>query len=134
MVHPDSFQIIERVESITEQLEQIPLEKFRTCADARASFLSAIKLAETDFGALVNEIIAAHRDLVNIKPLCPRDHYLDAASDFIFYGVPVRDRFIARFRAVKDIVLDGTHEEIDWFALGNGKDHATYIEEAISKI
>ena len=134
MVHPDSFQIIEKVESITEQLEQIPLEKFRTSADARASFLSAIKLVETHFGALVVEINVAHRDLVVIKPLCIRDHYLDAASDFLFYGVPVRDRFIACFHAIKDIVLDGTHEEIDWFALGNGKDHAAYITEAIGKI
>ena len=134
MVHPDSFQIIEKVESFTEQLEQIQVEKFRTSAAARATFLQAIKLAETHFGDLVNEINVAHRDLKEIKALCLNDHYRDAASDFLFYGVPVRDRFVACFHTIKGIVLDGTHEEIDWFALGDGKDHAAYIEEAIAKI
>ena len=134
MVHPDSFKIIEKLESITEPLEQIPLEKFRTSAAARATFLQAIKLAETPFGDLVAEINKARLELVKIKALCLNDHYLDAASDFIFYGVPVRDRFAACFHTIKDIVLDGTHAEIDWFAMGNAKDHATYIEEALGKI
>ena len=132
MVHPDSFQIIEKMESITEPLEQIPLEKFRTSAAARAAFLQAIKLAETPFAGLVAEINVAHRDLKEITALCANDHYRDAASDFLFYGVPVRDRFVACFHTIKAIVLDGTHEEIDWFAMGNAKDHAAYIEEALA--
>ena len=134
MVHPDSFQVIDRMDTLTEQLEKIPLENFRTSAAARATFLQTIKTSETDFATLVNEINVAHRDLKVIKPLCLRDHYLDAASDFLFYGIPVRDRFVACFDSIKDIVLHETHEDIDWYALGDGKDHAAYIMEAISKI
>jgi hypothetical protein len=134
MVHPDSFQIIEKMESVMETLEQVPLETFRTSAAARAAFLQAIKLAETPFAGLVAEINVAHRDLVNIKPICVNDHYLIDASDFLAKGIPVRDRFVACFHTIKGIVLDGTHEEIDWFAMGNAKDHAAYIEEALGKI
>ena len=133
MVHPDSFKIIEKLESITEPLEQIPLEKFRTSAAARATFLQAIKLAETPFGDLVAEINKARLELVKIKALCLNDHYLDAASDFIFYGVPVRDRFAACFHTIKDIVLDGTHEEIDELTLSYAHGHVEYIEEALGE-
>jgi hypothetical protein len=134
MVHCNSFDILVIVETFTVSLERIPLEEFRTSAAARTTFLKALALAEIHFADLVDEINTCHRDLVEIKALCINDHYLDAASDFIAAGTPLRDRFIACYHAIKDIVLDGTHEEIDEFALDDAKDHVAYVEEAIGQI
>jgi hypothetical protein len=133
MVHSTSLDVLVIVETFTSSLERIPLEHFCTSAAARATFLKALALAEIHFADLVDEINMCHADLKEIKEL-GMDSHIQANEDFIAAGVPLRDRFIACFHAIKDIVLHGSHEEIDEFALDDAKGHAAYVEEAIGKI
>jgi hypothetical protein len=133
MVHSTSLDVLVIVETFTSSLERIPLEDFHTSADKRATFLKALALAEIHFADLVDEINMCHADLKEIKE-SGLDSHIQANEDFIAAGVPLRDRFIACFHAIKDIVLDGSHEEIDEFALDDAKGHAAYVEEAIGQI
>ena len=133
MVHGDSFKVIETVESFTAPLERIPLEEFHTDATARGLFLKTLKIAETSFPDLVDELSWCRADLIEIKELGLDNSYIQPNEEFLATAIPLRDRFVARFHAIKDIVLDGSHEEIDEFALSNAQDNVKYIEEALSK-
>ena len=87
---------------------------------------------------LVYEIRMSHKNLAEIKHFkLSADKYNPPNEAFIAKALAARNRFAACFPAVKDIVLDGTHE-MDKFAvgnaMGNAKDHVAYIEEALGKI
>ena len=133
MVHSTSHDVLVIVETFTSSLERIPLEEFRTSAAARATFLKALSLAEIHFADLVDEINTCQSDLKEIREL-GLDSHIQANEDFIAAGTPLRDRFIACYHAIKDVVLDGSHEEIDEFALDDAKGHVAYVEEAIGQI
>jgi hypothetical protein len=133
MVHSTSHNVLVIVETFTASLERIPLEEFRTSADARTTFLKALALAETHFADLVDEINMCQSDLKEIREL-GLDKFIQPNEDFIAAGIPLRDRFIACYRTIKDLVLDGSYEEIDECALEDAKDHMAYVEEAIGKI
>ena len=133
MVHSTSYDVLVIVETFTASLERIPLQDFCTSADKRATFLNALALAEIHFADLVDEINRCQSDLKEIREL-GLDKFIQPNEDFIAAGTPLRDRFIACYHAIKDVVLDGTHEEIDEFALDDAKDHVAYVEEAIGKI
>jgi len=105
---------LQAIAAYTLQLEQIPLEEFRTSAEARATFLKTLKLAATDFGWIVDEIRSSQFSLAEIKHLkLDAEKYNAQYEEFIVLGKAAIDRFATCFPAIKDIVLDGTHEEID---------------------
>jgi hypothetical protein len=133
MVHCDSFKVIEKVESFTAPLEQIPLEKFRTDSVARATFLQALDSAHNDFVDLVDEINWCEYDLKEIRELGLDKSYIHPNEKFLAAAIPLRDRFAVCFHTIKDLVLDGTHEEIDEFAMKYAQDYVEYIEEALRK-
>ena len=109
--HVKPLQVIA---AYTFQLEQIPLEEFRTSAEARATFLKTLKLAPNDFGWIVDEIRSSQFSLAEIKHLkLDAEKYNAQYEEFIVLGKAAIDRFAKCFPAIKDIVLDGTHEEID---------------------
>jgi hypothetical protein len=95
-------------------LEKIPLEKFRTSAEVRARFLPLLKMAAIDIGWVVEEIHSCHFCLAEIKHLkLDAEKYNPQYEEFIVLGKAALARFAECFPAIKDIVLDGTHEEID---------------------
>ena len=105
---------LQRIEAYTIQLEQTPLEEFRTSAEARATFLKTLKLAANDFGWIVEEIHSSQFSLAEIKHLTlDAEKYNAQYEEFIVLGKAALGRFAKCFPAIKDIVLDGTHEEID---------------------
>ena len=133
MVHSTSYDVLVIVETFTASLERIPLESFCTSADKRATFLNALALAEIHFADLVDEINRCQSDLKEIREL-GLDSHIQANEDFIAAGIPLRKRFIACYHAITDLVLDGSHEEIDEFALEDATGHVAYVEEAIGQI
>lgn len=133
MVHSTSHNVLVIVETFTASLERIPLESFCTSAAARTTFLKALALAEIHFADLVDEINMCQSDLKEINEL-GLDSHIQPNEDFIAAGIPLRDRFIVCYRTIKDLILDGSYEEIDECALEDAKDHMAYVEEAIGKI
>ena len=106
------------IDAYTLQLEQIPLEEFRTSAAARETFLKTLKEAAKDMEWIVDEIRMSQDSIAEIKYYMKQNiekypHY----EEFIVSGKAALERFAKCFPAIKDIVLDGTHEEIDEFAL-----------------
>jgi hypothetical protein len=130
--YDSSNAVFERIEAYTIQLEQTPLEAY-TSAEARATFLKTLQAAANDMTWLVYEIRMSHKNLAEIKHLKLDNKYNLPNEAFIAKALAARNRFAACFSAVKDIVLDGTHE-MDKFAMSNAKDHVAYIEEALGKI
>jgi hypothetical protein len=105
---------LQAIAAYTLQLEQIPLEEFRTSAEARETFLKTLKLAAEDFGWIVDEIRSCQFSLAEIKHLeLDAEKFNPQYEEFIVLGKAAIDRFAKCFPAIKDIVLDGTHEEID---------------------
>ena len=138
--YDSSNAVFERIEAYTIQLEQTPLEAYTSAA--RATFLKTLQAAANDMTWLVYEIRMSHKNLAEIKHFkLSADKYNPPNEAFIAKALAARNRFAACFPAVKDIVLDGTHE-MDKFAvgnamgnaMGNAKDHVAYIEEALGKI
>jgi len=121
---------IARIELCTVELEQIPLEAFRTESFARSIFLRTLDEVETDIVELANDIDLAERDLVEIKELGLGASYEQAKEAFLVAGRAILERFVARYRAIKPIVLDGTHADIDAFYLERAQDNVAYIEGA----
>ena len=106
------------IEAYTLQLEQIPLEEFRTSAAARETFLKTLKEAAEDMEWIVDEIRMSQDSIAEIKYYMKQNiekypHY----EEFIVSGKAALERFAKCFPSIKDIVLDGTHEEIDEFDL-----------------
>lgn len=101
------------IEAYTIQLEQTPLEEFRTSAEARATFLTILKAAANDFQWIVDEIGMSQDSIADIKYLKLDAEKFPHYEKFIATGKAALNRFAACFPAIKDIVLDGTHEEID---------------------
>jgi hypothetical protein len=101
------------IEAYTLQLEQTPLEEFRTSAEARAVFLVILKAAANDFQWIVDEIRMSQDSLEEIKYMKLNAEYNQQYEEFIVTGKAALNRFAACFPAVKDIVLDGTHDDID---------------------
>ena len=131
--YDSSNAVFERIEAYMIQLEQTPLEAY-TSAEARATFLKTLEAAANDMTWLVYEIRMSHKNLAEIKHFkLSADKYNPPNEAFIAKALAARNRFAACFPAVKDIVLDRTHE-MDQFAVGNAKDHVAYIEEALGKI
>jgi len=105
---------LEAIAAYTLQLEQTPLEEFRTSAEARAMFLKTLKAAANDFGWIVDEIHNSHFSLAEIKYLkLDAEKYSPQYEEFITIGKAAIARFAKCFPSIKDIVLDGTHKEID---------------------
>ena len=121
------------IEAYTLQLEQIPLEEFRTSAAVRETFLKTLKAAASDMEWIVDEIRMSQDSIAEIKYYMKQNiekypHY----EEFIVSGKAALERFAKCFPAVKDIVLDGTHEEIDEFALALFfLPYAKVVEEAL---
>ena len=101
------------IDAYTLQLEQTPLEEFRTSAEARAAFLAILKTAANDMEWIVDEIRMSQDSLEEIKHDNLNAEYNKQYEEFIATGKAALNRFAACFPAIKDIVLDGTHEEID---------------------
>jgi len=102
------------IDAYTLQLEQIPLEEFRTSAEARETFIKTLQAAAEDMRWLVDEIHISQDNLEEIKHLkLSAEKYNPPNEAFIAKAIAARGRFAACFPAIKDIVLDGTHEEID---------------------
>jgi len=108
----------QRIEAYTRELEQISLEEFRTSAEARATFMKIIKHYDetyvNDFEWIVQEIGICQGSLYEVKylkldPLKYNPQY----EEFILAGKAAIERFAKCFPAAMEIVLDGTHEEID---------------------
>jgi hypothetical protein len=113
-INPHHVKPLQDIAAYTLQLEQIPLEEFRTSAEARAIFLKTLKSAASDFGWIVDEIRMSQDGLAEIKHLkLDAEKYNPQYEEFIVLGKAALARFAACFPAIKDIVLDGTHKEID---------------------
>jgi hypothetical protein len=110
-------QQFQSIEAYTIQLEQIPLEEFRTSAEARATFLTILKAASNDFEWIVEEIGMSQDSIADIKYLKLDAEKFPHYEEFITTGKAVIARFAACFPAIKNIVLDESHEEIDELAL-----------------
>jgi hypothetical protein len=118
--YDSSNKVFERIEAYTLQLEQTPLEEFRTSAEARAMFLQNLNAMANDMMWLVHEIRISQKNLKEIKQLkLSAEKYNPPNETFIAKSIAARDRFAKCFPAVRDIVLDGTHEEIDIFTLAS---------------
>ena len=118
--YDSSNKVFERIAAYTLQLEQTPLEEFRTSVEARAMFIKNLNAMANDMMWLVHEIHISHDNLEEIKHLkLSADKYNPPNETFIAKSIAARDRFAACFPAVKDIVLDETHEEIDVFELAS---------------
>jgi hypothetical protein len=118
--YDSSNEVFQRIEAYTLQLEQTPLEEFRTSAEARATFLKNLNTMANDMMWLVHEIRISQDNLEEIKHLkLSADKYNPPNETFIAKSIAARNRFAACFPAVKDIVLDGTHEEIDELELAS---------------
>jgi len=112
--YDSSNKVFERIAAYTLQLEQTPLEEYRTSSQARATFLQTLKAMGNDMEWLVHEIRISQDNLEEIKHLkLSADKYNPPNEAFIAKSIAARNRFAACFPAVKDIVLDGSHEEID---------------------
>jgi hypothetical protein len=112
--YDSSNEVFERIAAYTLQLEQTPLEEYRTSSQARASFLQTLKAMGNDMEWLVHEIRISQDNLEEIKHLkLSAEKYNPPNEAFIAKSIAARNRFAACFPAVKDIVLDGSHEEID---------------------
>jgi hypothetical protein len=124
--------VFERIEGFTLQLEQTPLEEFRTSAEARVMFLKTLATAENDMEWLVHEIRISQDNLEEIKCLkMSAETYNPPNERFIAKAIAALNRFAACFPAIKDIVLDGTHEEIDEFDFADAESSATYVKIAL---
>jgi hypothetical protein len=131
--YDSSNKVFERIAAYTLQLEQTPLEEFRTSAEARAMFLKNLKAMGNDMEWLVHEIRISQDNLEEIKHLkLSADKYNPPNETFIAKSIAARDRFAKCFPAVKDIVLDGTHEEIDELDLESF--FKSYAEEAMDAL
>jgi len=131
--YDSSNAVFERIAAYTLQLEQTPLEEFRTSAEARAMFLKNLKAMGNDMEWLVHEIRISQDNLEEIKHLkLSADKYNPPNETFIAKSIAARDRFAACFPAVKDIVLDGTHEEIDELDIESF--FKSYAEEAMDAL
>jgi hypothetical protein len=131
--YDSSNKVFERIATYTLQLEQTPLEEFRTSAEARAMFLKNLKAMGNDMEWLVHEIRISQDNLEEIKHLkLSADKYNPPNETFIAKSIAARDRFAACFPAVKDIVLDGTHEEIDELDLESF--FKSYAEDAMDAL
>ena len=118
--YDSSNKVFERIAAYTLHLEQTPLEEFRTSAEARATFLKNLNTMANDMMWLVHEIRISQDNLEEIKHLkLSADKYNPPNETFIAKSIAARNRFAACFPAVKDIVLDGTHEEIDELELAS---------------
>jgi len=105
---------LRRIAGYTLSLEKIPLEEFRTSAEMRARFVKLLNVMAYDFGWLVEEIHSSHFSLAEIKHLkLNAEEHNPQYEEFIVLGKAAIARFAACFPAIKDIVLDGTHEDID---------------------
>ena len=113
-INPHHVKQLKAIATYTLELEQTPLEEFRTSAEARATFLKTLKAAANDFGWIVDEIRMSQDSLAEIKYLkLNSEKHSPQYEEFITIGKVAIARFAAFFPAIKDIVLDGTHEEID---------------------
>lgn len=131
--YDSSNKVFERIAAYTLQLEQTPLEEFRTSAEARAMFLKNLKAMGNDMEWLVHEIRISQDNLEEIKHLkLSADKYNPPNETFIAKSIAARDRFAKCFPAVKDIVLDGTHEEIDELDLESF--FKSYAEDAMDAL
>jgi hypothetical protein len=110
-------QQFQSIEAYTIQLEQIPLEEFRTSAEARATFLTILKAASNDFEWIVEEIGMSQDSIADIKYLKLDAEKFPHYEEFILKGKAAIARFATCFPAIKDIVLDESYEEIDELAL-----------------
>jgi hypothetical protein len=118
--YDSSNEVFDRIASYTLHLEQTPLEEFRTSAEARAVFIKNLNAMANDMMWLVHEIRISQDNLEEIKHLkLSADKYNPPNETFIAKSIAARDRFAACFPAVKDIVLDETHAEIDVFELAS---------------
>ena len=118
--YESSNKVFERIEAYTFHMEQTPLEEFRTSAEARASFIKNLNAMANDMMWLVHEIRISQKNLKEIKHLkLSAEKYNPPNETFIAKSIAARDRFAKCFPAVRDIVLDGTHAEIDIFELAS---------------
>lgn len=118
--YDSSNKVFERIAAYTLHLEQTPLEEFRTSVEARAVFLKNLNAMANDMMWLVHEIRISQNNLEEIKHLkLSADKYNPPNETFIAKSIAARDRFAVCFPAVKDIVLDWTHAEIDVFELAS---------------
>ena len=125
-------QQFQSIEAYTIQLEQIPLEEFRTSAEARATFLTILKAASNDFEWIVEEIGMSQDSIADIKYLKLDAEKFPHYEEFIATGKAAIARFAACFPAIKNIVLDESHEEIDELALELFHlPYAEQVEEAL---
>lgn len=108
-----SAQQFQRIDAYTTELEQIPVEEFRTSAEARTTFLTILKAASNDFPWIIEEIRMSQDSIADIKYLKLDAEKFPHYEEFIVKGKAAIARFAACFPAIKDIVLDGSHEEID---------------------
>ena len=123
---------LRRIAAYTERLEQIPLEEFRTSAEVRKRFITLLDVARRDFEWIVEEIHSCHFSLAEIKHLqLNAEEHNPQYERFIVLGTAALTRFAACFPAVKDIVLDGTHEEIDELMMEYAKSDAADVMEAL---
>ena len=123
---------LRRIAAYTQRLEQIPLEEFRTSAEVRTRFVKLLEVASRDFDWIVDEIHRCHFSLAEIKQLkLDAEEYNPQYEEFIMQGKAALARFAACFPAINDIVLDGTHKEIDELKLGYAKGSAADVMEAL---
>jgi hypothetical protein len=132
--YDSSNKVFERIDAYTLQLEQTPLEEFRTSAEARAMFIKNLNAMANDMMWLVHEIRISQDNLEEIKHLkLSADKYNPPNEAFIAKSIAARDRFAACYPAIKDIVLDGSHEEIDEHELDGAEASATYVKIALDE-
>lgn len=118
--YDSSNEVFQRIEAYTLQLEQTPLEEFRTSAEARAVFIKNLNAMANDMMWLVHEIRISQDNLEEIKHLkLSAEKYNPPNETFIAKSIAARDRFAKCFPAVRDIVLDWTHKEIDVLELAS---------------
>ena len=118
--YDSSNEVFERIAAYTLHMEQTPLEEYRTSAEERTAFIKNLNAMANDMMWLVHEIRISQDNLEEIKHLkLSADKYNPPNETFIAKSIAARDRFAACFPAIKDIVLDETHAEIDIFELAS---------------
>ena len=111
--YDSSNEVFERIAAYTLQLEQTPLEEFRTSAKTREWFVTLLD-AEIASNAewLIQEIHSCHFNLAEVKHLkLNAEEYEPQYAEFIVLGKAALARLAACFPAIKDIVLSGEYDE-----------------------
>jgi len=124
----------QRIEAYTRQLEQIPLEKFETSAEARAIFIKILKQAKDDIPWIVERVLDRQEIMEeeNLEEENLEEEYRALDEAFIARGISVRNRFAECYALIQEIVLNESHEEMNALDIKDAISDAVCVEDALA--